>query len=178
MSAPPDCCPSCFAACRSSAKRRDTLIAEGAEITPPYRGSAQDPSPSLTEGEAGCSGDRVSCDAMSPGLRTAAALLALAVAGCTSDLPDVDAARICGLAAASPAGGDNRALLDTLAQAFRVKPTDLRADKNGVFVPQARSFVEERGIYVARPGATLPRNGSDPSFTMVRECIYQYQIKG
>jgi hypothetical protein len=80
--------------------------------------------------------------------------------------------------AASPSLGDDSALLDALAQAFRVKRADLRSDASGVFVPRARSHVEERGTYVARPGLALPGEGSDPSFTRVRECIYEYVIKG
>jgi hypothetical protein len=125
--------------------------------------------------------DKVGCEAMASTYgqwRTCAALLTVAFAGCASQPPDVDATRVCQLVAASSAGGADSALLDTLAQAFRVKPADLRSDASGVFIPQARSFVEERGIYLARPGVVLPGEGSDPSFTRVRECIYKYQVKG
>jgi hypothetical protein len=69
------------------------------------------------------------------------------------------------------------AMLSEIARQFRVERDGLRCDENGVYVPQSAFFVDERGIFLARPGALLPR-ARDPSFTAVRHCVYRYRIAG
>ncbi|BDG01553.1 hypothetical protein [Anaeromyxobacter oryzae] len=47
----------------------------------------------------------------------------------------------------------------------------------GIFIPTSAFFVEEQGIFVARPDAVLSERG-DPAFVRVESCIYRYSIKG
>ncbi len=89
---------------------------------------------------------------------------------------DLDTDRLCGMVAAA-AVRDDPAVLSEIARQFRVERDKLRWDENGVYVPQSTCFIEERGIFLARPGVVL-REASYPSFTPARQCVYRYRITG
>jgi hypothetical protein len=54
----------------------------------------------------------------------------------------------------------------------------LQVSDLGVFIPTGSFFVKTSGLFVAKPGAVLPGQASDPSFTPLVRCIYRYDIKG
>jgi hypothetical protein len=51
-------------------------------------------------------------------------------------------------------------------------------DRDGVYAPYGHFLVKEAGIFVARPGAVVPTDSGDPSFTRMDRCIYTYEVKG
>jgi hypothetical protein len=88
---------------------------------------------------------------------------------------DLDTERLCHIVASAPVG--DPAVLSEVARQFRVEQRRLRCDENGIYVPRSTFFVEELGIFLARPGV-VPPTASDPSFTPVSQCVYRYRVAG
>lgn len=60
-----------------------------------------------------------------------------------------------------------------------LRPLSVRVVPQGVFVQRWKRFVEEEGIFVAFPGASVDTTaGRDPSFTLIAAEVYWYRIKG
>ncbi|MBK9515844.1 MAG: hypothetical protein IPO09_00570 [Anaeromyxobacter sp.] len=111
---------------------------------------------------------------------TFALLFAVSAAssGCTRQAPELDAARACALVRAATQAGDDLLLARSLAEELGLKPSNLWIDRNGVFVRTGGFFPKEQGLFLARPGVAPPAGGTDPSFTLVSDCVYRYAIKG
>lgn len=100
--------------------------------------------------------------------------------GCGDSLRDsrIDSSRVCSFAGAAfkENGFDN--LLLELEREFGIPKKKMRITSSGVFVPMKKRFVEESGYFVARPGINFASPHTDPSFELLKECVYRYEIKG
>ncbi len=60
-----------------------------------------------------------------------------------------------------------------------LRPLSERVAQEGVFVQRWKRFVEEEGVFVAFPGASVDTTaGRDPSFTAIAADVYGYRIRG
>ena len=57
-------------------------------------------------------------------------------------------------------------------------PRAVRLSRDGVYVERWKRLVEEEGVFIAFPGATVGGPGGDPSLSPIRPPVYWYRIKG
>jgi hypothetical protein len=110
-------------------------------------------------------------------LALALLLAALAAPACDRKERPYDAKVLCDLAAAAARSGDPEALYAEIVRELRVARKDLRPHADGVFVPTGHLLFQEWGIFVTKPGVTLPAS-HDPTFVREDVCVYSYRYGG
>lgn len=105
------------------------------------------------------------------------ALTAAGVGGCGRRERPVDARALCAVSERADATGDLGPLHAEIERQLGVRRAEVRPHADGWFVPTGRFLFEEWGIFVARPGATLPAS-TDPTFVRRDVCVYDYTIRG
>lgn len=115
--------------------------------------------------------------AAGPALVLALAAL-LGLIACRPSPPSVDPSTLCALAEEASRSGKSDTLLAELARQTGTPRDRLRSESKGIFAPYWRFFVEEAGIFVARPGVVILEASGDPSFRRIDRCVYEYEVKG
>jgi hypothetical protein len=94
------------------------------------------------------------------------------------DGSNIDVDRLCSLSKISFEQHDFSGLLSDVERQLGVKKEKVRIAREGVYIPMHERFVNEEGIFLAKPGVRIDAEGTDPSFYLIGDCVYRYEIKG
>ncbi len=62
---------------------------------------------------------------------------------------------------------------------LRLRPKAVRVAPEGVFITFRSFYVMERGLFILlRESNYQPQQGTDPSFRLLRDRVYKYEVKG
>ncbi len=108
------------------------------------------------------------------------AALAGLITSCSNriDESSIEVDRLCALADTAFKNQDFGGLLPALEKQFHVEKDKMRITDQGIFIPMKERFVEEKGYFLARPGANIILRSSDPALVRMKSCIFRYHIKG
>lgn len=90
----------------------------------------------------------------------------------------MDTTRVCQLVGPAYSRGNYAELASELQRQLGVDQGKIRIRKDGVFVQTFGFFVHESGYFIARDRDFNFKNGGDPSFRPIKDCIFAYDIKG
>lgn len=116
-------------------------------------------------------------------MKATAALLAVAigVSGCSSDPPPsvLESAVVASAPAMNEFPSGREIPRDRWPEAWRsLEPLHVYASTEGIYIAQSTSFVEERGIFIARSRKFHGDNTTDPSYRKLGDRVFAYLIKG
>lgn len=93
---------------------------------------------------------------------------------------ELDIRKTCAVARQTFEGdGDQASLLLLLQEQTGIKPSEIRVEAEGYYIPMKRFFVEESGYLVANPGVEIEVGEEhDPAYLRIEDCVFTYKIKG
>lgn len=112
--------------------------------------------------------------------RISLVLLSMFLTSCGNsiDIEHIDIYRLCSISKIAHDNSEFSALLIALEQQFGIDKAVMRIAQEGIYVPISQNFVTEEGFFVAKPELYIEGQGTDPSYHLIENCIYSYEIKG
>lgn len=107
-------------------------------------------------------------------------LFATFMIGCGDSLDGsaIEVDRLCSISNSAFVNNDFSELLSELEKQLKVERSRMRVTRDGVFIPMKSGFVEEQGYFVSKSKMDENTKGTDPSFDLLKGCVYRYKIKG
>ncbi len=59
-----------------------------------------------------------------------------------------------------------------------LEPKRVYATQDGIYIVTSTMFVREKGLFLPRFPAFVPRSGNDPEFGFIVEGLYSYELEG
>ncbi len=57
-------------------------------------------------------------------------------------------------------------------------PKRVYATQDGIYIVTSNFFVQEKGLFLPRSPAFVPRSGNDPEFGFIIDGLYSYELEG